>query len=156
MASHRLQDYGIPLDELDKPLEEYRTLNEFFTRRLRPGARPLCSPGWVGCSMDSDSLQCATLATGPLPSSQRPAGLSCCDWCAHPAARLHPAAQCRDDACLVQPADARMVAFSDVHAAQLLWIKGRGFTAQELLGMQEPLPGRQAIVVGRWAAGPAS
>ena len=28
-------------DEAEKPVEEYATFNEFFTRRLKPGARPL-------------------------------------------------------------------------------------------------------------------
>jgi len=33
--------YGIRLDEAEKPLHEYRTLNEFFTRRLKEGLRPV-------------------------------------------------------------------------------------------------------------------
>lgn len=32
--------YGIALEEAEKDLAEYATLNEFFTRRLKPGARP--------------------------------------------------------------------------------------------------------------------
>ncbi|XID95719.1 archaetidylserine decarboxylase [Paenibacillaceae bacterium WGS1546] len=35
--------YGIPVEEAEKNLEEYRTLNEFFTRRLKPGRRPIDS-----------------------------------------------------------------------------------------------------------------
>ncbi|BBH24991.1 phosphatidylserine decarboxylase proenzyme [Paenibacillus baekrokdamisoli] len=31
--------YGIRVDEAEKRLEEYSTLNEFFTRRLKPGMR---------------------------------------------------------------------------------------------------------------------
>jgi phosphatidylserine decarboxylase len=31
--------YGIKADEAEKPLGDYRTLNEFFTRRLKPGSR---------------------------------------------------------------------------------------------------------------------
>ncbi|CAM4115490.1 archaetidylserine decarboxylase [Paenibacillus alkaliterrae] len=31
--------YGIKIEEAEKPLSEYRTLNEFFTRRLKPGLR---------------------------------------------------------------------------------------------------------------------
>ncbi|AWB45834.1 phosphatidylserine decarboxylase [Paenibacillus sp. CAA11] len=35
--------YHIPLHEAEKELSEYRTLNEFFTRRLKPGMRPIHS-----------------------------------------------------------------------------------------------------------------
>ncbi|WP_424768055.1 archaetidylserine decarboxylase [Paenibacillus sp. sgz302251] len=31
--------YGIKIEEAEKPLSEYKTLNEFFTRRLKPGLR---------------------------------------------------------------------------------------------------------------------
>lgn len=31
--------YNIQVDEAEKPLHEYSTLNEFFTRRLKPGSR---------------------------------------------------------------------------------------------------------------------
>lgn len=35
------KSYGIPLHEAEKEIHEYRTLNEFFTRKLKPGMRPL-------------------------------------------------------------------------------------------------------------------
>ena len=35
--------YGIDVGEAEKPLEEYSGLQEFFTRRLRPGLRPTAS-----------------------------------------------------------------------------------------------------------------
>lgn len=35
--------YGIKVEEAEKPLSEYRTLNEFFTRRLKPGMRKIDS-----------------------------------------------------------------------------------------------------------------
>lgn len=35
------KSYGIPLHEAGKQIGDYRTLNEFFTRRLKPGMRPL-------------------------------------------------------------------------------------------------------------------
>ncbi|UHA74530.1 archaetidylserine decarboxylase [Paenibacillus sp. 481] len=35
--------YGIRIDEAEKPLEQYETLNAFFTRKLKPGVRPLAS-----------------------------------------------------------------------------------------------------------------
>lgn len=37
------KSYGIPLHEAEKEIGEYRTLNEFFTRRLKPGMRPVFS-----------------------------------------------------------------------------------------------------------------
>jgi phosphatidylserine decarboxylase len=33
--------YKINFDEAEKPLSEYRSIGEFFTRRLKPGARPI-------------------------------------------------------------------------------------------------------------------
>ncbi|MBC8081535.1 MAG: phosphatidylserine decarboxylase [Gorillibacterium sp.] len=33
--------YGIPLEDAEKLVHEYTTLNDFFTRRLKPGLRPL-------------------------------------------------------------------------------------------------------------------
>ena len=33
--------YGLDLDEMASPMEAYRSFAEFFTRRLRPGARPI-------------------------------------------------------------------------------------------------------------------
>ena len=32
---------GCSAEEAEKPIEDYRSFNEFFTRRLKPGARPL-------------------------------------------------------------------------------------------------------------------
>ncbi len=39
--------YKINLDEMAKPLEEYKTLNAFFTRELKPGLRPLADTYFV-------------------------------------------------------------------------------------------------------------
>jgi phosphatidylserine decarboxylase len=38
---------GIDLAEADRPIEEYATFAEFFTRRLKPGARPLADAAVV-------------------------------------------------------------------------------------------------------------
>lgn len=35
------KSYGIPLHEAEKELKEYRTLNQFFTRKLKSGMRPI-------------------------------------------------------------------------------------------------------------------
>lgn len=36
--------YKINLDEASQPINEYKTLNQFFTRTLKEGARPVCEP----------------------------------------------------------------------------------------------------------------
>lgn len=33
--------YGIPVEHAEKPVSEYASLNDFFTRRLKPGLRPV-------------------------------------------------------------------------------------------------------------------
>src|SRR5690606_38096676 len=33
--------YGIRIEDAEKAIHEYRSLNEFFTRRLKPGLRPI-------------------------------------------------------------------------------------------------------------------
>ena len=40
MLSRFARIYGIDVSEAEKPLEEYAGFDEFFTRKLRPGARP--------------------------------------------------------------------------------------------------------------------
>lgn len=35
------KSYGIPLEEAEKEIREYRSLNEFFTRKLKSGMRPV-------------------------------------------------------------------------------------------------------------------
>eukprot|EP00878_Enallax_costatus_P020704 GHUV01021894.1.p3 GENE.GHUV01021894.1~~GHUV01021894.1.p3 ORF type:complete len:121 (-),score=38.38 GHUV01021894.1:1146-1508(-) len=39
-----LQTYQIDASAAEKPVEEYKTLQEFFTRRLKPGLRPVDQP----------------------------------------------------------------------------------------------------------------
>lgn len=38
-----IRDYNIDVRELEKAPEEYASFNEFFTRKLKPEARPLCA-----------------------------------------------------------------------------------------------------------------
>jgi phosphatidylserine decarboxylase len=46
--------YGVDLSEAAEPLDAYQTFNGFFTRRLRPGARPIDrTPGAVVSPSDS-------------------------------------------------------------------------------------------------------
>jgi phosphatidylserine decarboxylase len=43
------KSYGVNAEESERPIEEYPTFVEFFTRRLKPGARPI-APGAVAIS----------------------------------------------------------------------------------------------------------
>lgn len=38
------QAYGIDLSEIEHAPQDYQTLNAFFSRRLRPDARPIYQP----------------------------------------------------------------------------------------------------------------
>src|SRR4051794_5132511 len=35
------QTYGISIEDAEKHIKEYKSLNDFFTRRLKPGLRPI-------------------------------------------------------------------------------------------------------------------
>jgi phosphatidylserine decarboxylase len=37
----------VDTSEVKGSLSDYKTLNEFFSRRLRPGARPIFKAGWA-------------------------------------------------------------------------------------------------------------
>jgi phosphatidylserine decarboxylase len=39
-----LQTYDINAEEAEKPVAEYKTLQDFFARRLRPELRPTAEP----------------------------------------------------------------------------------------------------------------
>lgn len=41
LIPHFIKYYQIPVDEAEKELSEYESLNDFFTRRLQKGARPI-------------------------------------------------------------------------------------------------------------------
>eukprot|EP00756_Hemistasia_phaeocysticola_P054504 Hpha_TRINITY_DN30421_c0_g1::TRINITY_DN30421_c0_g1_i1::g.168127::m.168127/K01613/psd, PISD; phosphatidylserine decarboxylase len=43
-----INEYSIRLDETELPPEDYPTLNEFFSRKLKPGLRPIASDAGVG------------------------------------------------------------------------------------------------------------
>ncbi|GIP59081.1 archaetidylserine decarboxylase [Paenibacillus sp. FSL W8-0186] len=46
--------YRIQVQEAEKPISEYRSLNEFFTRRLKPGARLIDNdPATLVCPVDA-------------------------------------------------------------------------------------------------------
>jgi len=58
--------YGVDLSEAAEPdAARYRTFNDFFTRALRPGARPLAPATWI-CPVDGAISQFGALAGGRL------------------------------------------------------------------------------------------
>jgi phosphatidylserine decarboxylase len=58
---------GADPGEAELPLRGYETLNRFFTRRLRPGARPWPAAGdLVGCPVDGTTGQVGSVAEGRL------------------------------------------------------------------------------------------
>ena len=58
---------GADLDEAELPLEAYPTLNRFFTRRLKPGARPWPDdPAVAACPVDGATGQVGRIREGRL------------------------------------------------------------------------------------------
>jgi phosphatidylserine decarboxylase len=59
--------YGISLDEAEKPLDEYAGFDEFFTRKLRPGARPIDdAPGRVVSPADGVIVEAGLATAGKM------------------------------------------------------------------------------------------
>ena len=47
-----VQEYGIDMTEAERAVEDYTSFNDFFTRTLKPGARPVCGDGLVALPAD--------------------------------------------------------------------------------------------------------
>src|SRR5262245_48180327 len=60
--------YGADLSEAEKPLAEYTSFLDFFTRRLKPGLRPQASPvpGGINSPVDGALLTSGTIEDGTL------------------------------------------------------------------------------------------
>jgi phosphatidylserine decarboxylase len=59
--------YGIDVSEAEKPLAEYADFDEFFTRKLRPGLRPIDeTPGSVVSPADGKVVECGLVTAGKL------------------------------------------------------------------------------------------
>ncbi|TDF97534.1 archaetidylserine decarboxylase [Paenibacillus piri] len=57
--------YGIRLEDAEKQLSEYASLNDFFTRRLKPGLRPVdASPRALVSPVDAKITGIGTIADG--------------------------------------------------------------------------------------------
>ena len=60
--------FGANLEEADRPLEEYTSVLDFFTRRLKPGSRPQAEamPGAVNSPVDGALVASARVVDGTL------------------------------------------------------------------------------------------
>lgn len=59
--------YRIPVHEAEKNLDEYGSLNEFFTRRLKPGSRPVDrTAGALVSPVDALVTACGVISDGRL------------------------------------------------------------------------------------------
>ncbi len=67
MLSRFARIYGIDVSEAEKPLADYDGFDEFFTRKLRPGARPIDdAPGRVVSPADGTIVECGLATAGKL------------------------------------------------------------------------------------------
>jgi phosphatidylserine decarboxylase len=67
MLSRFARIYGIDVTEAEKPISEYAGFDEFFTRKLRPGARPIDAlPGRVNSPADGTIVECGLATAGKL------------------------------------------------------------------------------------------
>ena len=67
MLSRFARVYGIDPTDAEKPIGEYRGFDEFFTRRLRAGARPIdMSPGRVVSTSDGTVVESGLAEAGKL------------------------------------------------------------------------------------------
>jgi phosphatidylserine decarboxylase len=60
--------FGADVSEAEKPLEEYGSILDFFTRRLKPGLRPQAppAPGALNSPVDGALLTCGVAEAGTL------------------------------------------------------------------------------------------
>jgi phosphatidylserine decarboxylase len=67
MLSRFARIYGIDVSEAEKPLTEYAGFDEFFTRKLRPGSRPIDdAPGRVVSPADGVIVESGLATAGKL------------------------------------------------------------------------------------------
>ena len=67
MLSRFARIYGIDVAEAEKPLGEYGGFDEFFTRKLRSGARPVDdAPGRIVSPADGTVVECGLVTAGKM------------------------------------------------------------------------------------------
>ena len=67
-----VQQYNINMDEAARPLSDYTSFNDFFYRKLKPGARPICEGATVALPADGrhSAWQDASRITGVFVKGQ--------------------------------------------------------------------------------------
>src|SRR5437899_11297473 len=67
--------FGADVSEAEKPIGEYGSILDFFTRRLKPGLRPQDppGPGAVNSPVDGTLLTCGIADAGSLLPANGPA-----------------------------------------------------------------------------------
>jgi phosphatidylserine decarboxylase len=130
--------YGIDLDEAEKPIEAYSGLQEFFTRRLREGARPIAAGEDVVVSpADGTVVEVGTVHQGMLLDA-KDAGFTLGDLLAdgHAASRMDGGPYCvtylspRDYHRVHSPVSGRVVAWH--------YVPGRLFPVNSRSVLREP------------------
>ncbi|MGN0865719.1 MAG: phosphatidylserine decarboxylase [Akkermansia sp.] len=68
-----VREYNIDMSEAERPLADYRSFNDWFTRTLKPGARPLCGGATVALPADGrhSAWQDASAMSGVFVKGQR-------------------------------------------------------------------------------------
>lgn len=68
-----VEEYGINMEEVARPVEDYCSFNDFFTRKLKPGARPVCGGNTVALPADGrhSAWQDAAEISGVFVKGQR-------------------------------------------------------------------------------------
>ncbi|MGN0867996.1 MAG: phosphatidylserine decarboxylase [Akkermansia sp.] len=68
-----VREYDIDMSEAERPLGDYRSFNDWFTRTLKPGARPVCSGATVALPADGrhSAWQDASTMSGVFVKGQR-------------------------------------------------------------------------------------
>lgn len=84
-----IRQYAVNVDEVEKPLDEYRSLDEFFCRRLKAGARPVNpEPRALVSPADGRVLVYPELNGQTLRVKQQQVALADLLGCPHAAAQL--------------------------------------------------------------------
>jgi phosphatidylserine decarboxylase len=66
-----VQHYGVDMSEAERPdIESYATFNEFFTRALKPGARPLADADYI-CPVDGAISQFGSIEDDRILQAKR-------------------------------------------------------------------------------------
>ena len=68
-----VEEYGINMADFERPVDQYTSFNDFFYRKLAPGARPICGAGQVALPADArhSGWQDASQMTSAFVKNQR-------------------------------------------------------------------------------------